>query len=186
MSLDVTPGLAEAIANRWPIAALAYIDHPDGEVRLWSGLGTLRHDGSDWIGLGRLGRILGIGGLKTLGVRQLTFELSGVPAEAAKTLNAAVRNRIARAWLAGLTPAGRVNGEAWLVVDGRCDYQELAVADARSAIVRLIVAQPIWSIERAQNLLLTPQWIKKTYGAEIAGLDDVPGMSNRQLNWTLT
>jgi len=39
MSVLTTLGLQESIRHGWPIANLAYIDHPDGEVWLWDEIG---------------------------------------------------------------------------------------------------------------------------------------------------
>ena len=185
MATYTTAGLAESIRRRWPLAVMAYIDHPDAEARLWSGTGTLIHGGHEWQGVGRLGRISGIGGSKRLTVRRLTFSFSGVPPEAARWLNRNVRNRPAKAWFAGLRPDGRVNGEPWMLVNGTCDYQDFEPSQG-GVEINLYVTEPIWSIERALNLAYTPQWLKGRYGADVGGLDDIPGMRNRIVNWERT
>lgn len=185
MTVLATPGVAESIRNKWGICALAFIDHPDGEVWVWSGVGTLRFGGNTYIGLGVMGTLSGIGGSKKLAVRALTFALTGIPSEAAKYLNKSIQDRAAKAWLAGLKANGKINGDPWQVVDGKCDYQTFEPSTDNISLA-LTVLEPIYSIERAQNLAFTPQWLKNTYGTELTGLDDVPGMRDRQRNWTRT
>lgn len=186
MSVITTLGLEESIEKGWGICVLAYVDHPDGEVYFWSGVNTLRFRGNNYEGVGRLGCVAPIGGSRTLGVRTVTFVLSGVPQSAAQWLNKNVRNRVARAWLAGMRPNGNINGDPWLIVEGACDYQEIEPDQNNMAMIKLTVSEPIWSIDRAQTLYITPQWVKKTFGAEITGADDIPGMRDKTVNWTRT
>lgn len=186
MTVLTTLGLEESIRNHWGICVLAYVDHPDGEVWFWSGIGTMRFNGNDYEGVGRLGGVAPIGGSRTLGVRTVTFMLAGVPQEAEAWLNKNVRNRIARAWIAGMRPEGRINGEPWQVIEGRCDYQEIEPDGNGMAMIKLMIAEPIWSVERAQKLGMTPQWAKKIFGADVTGFDDIPGMRTKSVNWTQT
>lgn len=188
MSLLTTPGLAESIRNGWPLAALAWIDHPDGDVYAWSGAGTLEHDGQQWQGVGTFGRIKGIGGSKQLGIRVVTFELSGLPASAGQWLTETIRNRAAKAWLAGMNRAGsRINGDPELIVSGVCDYDELSVSADGAASILLHVTTPVYSIERAQNLVWSPEWLNETYrgeGERLTGLDALSDLADAQKNWT--
>lgn len=187
MSVKTTLGLQQSIRQGWPIAALAEIDHPDGVVRVWSKVGTLEYDGASWQGIGFLGRITGIGASKRLSIRQLVFELRGVPGDSTTWLSADVRNRSAKAWLAGMDERGQyVNGTAWQIVDGLCDYQELKFEDGGTAAIRLTVSEPVVSIERAQNLAWTPEWIRNEYGDDVSGLDRITELVNAQKQWTLT
>ena len=40
-----------------PEVLLVKIEHPDGDVYLWDGLGKLDYDGQTWKGVGRLGSV---------------------------------------------------------------------------------------------------------------------------------
>ena len=42
------------------VVNLVEMGHPDGTLYLWSGTGTLTHDGQDYIGCGLFGAITGI------------------------------------------------------------------------------------------------------------------------------
>lgn len=190
MTVLTTLGLKQSIRQGWPLAMLVYIDHPDGEIRLWTGIGDLKWDGNTYEGIGRFGGIKNIGGAKELRVRQLTFELRGVPADATKHLNKDIRNRASQAWIAGMDKRGQhLNGEPWKVVDGKADYHEFPVEDDGTVTVQMMVTEPVWSIERAQNLAFTPEWINERFrdgGNRITGLDLISTLANRQESWTRT
>jgi hypothetical protein len=187
MAVLTTFGLQQSIRQGWPRAWLAYVDHPDGEVWVWSGVGALEYDGATYEGLGRFGNISGVGGEKVLGVRQVTFAVAGIPTEAIKWLNTDVRGAVAGAWIAGLDKDGReVNGSAWPVVDGLADYQELPVGDDGDVVILLHVNDPVFQLERSQSLLWTPEWAKARFGDDVSGLDLISSLADASENWTLT
>lgn len=187
MSVRTTVGLQQSVRNGWPVVALAYIDHPDGAVRVWSGVGSLEYAGATYEGIGFFGRVRNIGASKKLTVRQVIFELRGVPPDSTTWLSASVRNRSASAWIAGMDERGKyVNGTAWQIVDGTCNYQELKFDDPGAAIIELTVSEPVVSIERAQNLAWTPEWIRDTHGADVSGLDRLSELASAQKSWTRT
>ncbi len=187
MAVLTTVGLQESIRRGWPRVWLAYFDHPDGEVWLWTGVGDLVYAGQTYEGIGQFGGIAGVGGSKQLGVRQITFELRGIPADAAQWLGADVRGQTARAWVAGLNAAGtQVNGAAWQAVDGKADYQELPIQDDGTIAVQLRVVEPVFEMERSQNLRWTAQRLKETHGSELTGLDLISSLADASENWTRT
>ena len=49
--------LRQAILDGAPPCLLADIDHPDGMVHVWTGLGTLVYGGNTYLGVGILGRV---------------------------------------------------------------------------------------------------------------------------------
>lgn len=185
MTILTTVGLQQSIRQGWPLAILAFIDHPDGSVHLWSGTGAIQWNGATWDGVRNFGGIEGLGGAMRLGVRQVVLSLAGTPAEAALSLNANVRNRAAQAWIAGLdADGGQVNGAPWPVVDGLADYQEIEVGEERRARVLIHAADPVFQLEQAQELVWSAEQIRADHGAAIAGLDFVHLMRDRSLSWT--
>lgn len=187
MTVLTTLGLKQSIRNRWPRAWLFWFDHPDGEVFAWTGVGDLVHGGDTYQGIGTFGRIVNVGGSKQLAVRTVQAELSGIPAQAAAYLNKDVRGAGAKAWVAGLDRDGvKVNGTPWQVVDGVADYQEMPIEDDGSVTVRVIINEPVFSLERAQNLVWSPEWVKATRDPDCTGLDLIGGLANAAENWTRT
>lgn len=205
MTILTTRGLAESIANGWPTQTLAAIDHPidavldiwsDGVIRLWDGVGVLRYNGKDWSGIGPFGRVVGIGGSKRLLLRSVTFEMVGIPAEHQVYLDPGLRNRPAQAWIAGMDERGvRVNGEPYQEVDGLVDYQTHTSDETGVQTIAIQIAEPVYSIERAQNLSYTSEWanayLKKWRdrnrgGAEITGYSRIPELADATRSWTRT
>lgn len=205
MTCLTTSGLQQSIENGWPIVAMAAITipvpevlevWPDGILRLWDGVGQLDYGGQPWRGLGILGRMTGIGGSKRLTLRAVTFSLSGIPADYPVFLADALRNKPAKAWIAGMDERGvRVNGEPFLEVDGLCDYQTLEVEESGMQTIKLIVREPVYSIERAQTLKHTAEYWNKRLeswrttnlgGARITGYDKLPELADATRSWTQT
>lgn len=197
MTCLTTPGLAESIRNGWPIIAMVAIDHPSGGImRFWDGVGLLSYGGYDWMGFGRYGRMTGVGGSKRLMLRTVTFELSGLPDDAPLTLDPELRNRPAQAWVAGMDARGtRVNGEPFQEVDGLVDYQELKADDSGEQVIRVMVGEPVYSIERAQTLSYTPEWANSYLedwratnlsGDRITGYDRLSELANATRSWERT
>jgi len=186
MSVLTTLGLQESIRHGWPIANLAYIDHPDGEVWLWDGIGSLSYAGNTYIGVGEYGKVQNLGGSLKLGVKHVVFRLSGIPTRMRSFLNADIRNRSAIAWKAGLTEDGKaVNKTAYQTVAGTGDYKELQV-ESPAVTIDVYITEPVFSIERAQNKVWSSEYFHETFSADIDGADDIPTMQNREENWTLT
>lgn len=180
-----SPGLREAIEKRWAVVLLAHVDWPDNPVWIWDGVGELRHGGETYEGIERAGTISGIGASKRVAVRQVIFRLSGAPTDTPTFLVPEIRGRAARAWLAGLRPDGKINGDPSQVVDGRVDYREKRIAENLSAELELTISEPVFLIERAQNIAWTPEWFKAEFGEEIAGADRISGLVNANKPWTL-
>jgi hypothetical protein len=169
------------------LIALHEIDHPDGYVRAWSGTGTLRFAGADWMGLGDLVAIDGVGGSRKTEVRTVTVTLAGVRAESLALVTKKVRGRLARLSLAALKKNKReVDGEPYVVAIGKCDTQDHVISEDRMAHIVITITQPIAVLDRAPGLAWTPDWLKATYGNDIVGLDDMPNLAPRIESWTPT
>lgn len=180
--------LRKALAgdDRYKLAVLASVDHPDGTVYCTTLVGPLSYQGQTWRGLGTLGRLSGIGGSKKLSVRPIIFELRGVPPDEVTFISSQVRGRVASAWLASIDSRQRaVAGSPQYLVNGRCDDQVVKIGADRKAVVQITVNEPVYVLDRGQTLMWTSQWLKKTYGDTITGLDNVPG-ANVQKSWTRT
>lgn len=167
------------------IAMLAEIDHPDGVVRCWSRIGTLRYLGVDWQGTGPLGRVSGIGGSLRVEVRPITFTLIGVPPASTQFLETNVRNRAARVWMAALRPrSNAIDGDLHPLCEGRCNTMTLKVDGQRRATIDLVVNDPIYVVDRGQSLAYTSEWLKRTHGEELTGGDLIPELVHAEDPWT--
>jgi len=163
------------------VALLAYLDHPDSEVRLWSRSGNLTWNGETFRGVGILGKVSGVSKTTTLEVKQITLSLRGVPPTSTEFLSANVRNRAVKIWLAAIS-RNKVVGEPYQLIDDKMDYQTLRVADDGLVTIEITVNVGFWTIERAVN----KAW---THESQIArfpddtGLSQIPLLANKQSNW---
>jgi hypothetical protein len=178
--------IREAIAKRkGKLIVMHECDHPDGYVRAWSGSGPLRYGGHVWKGVGDLVTIEGLGGSRKTEERVVTVTLGGVRPDQLKFVTKKVRGRILRISLAALKPGTRaVNGEPYYLCTGRCDTQDHKIETSRMASIVVTVVQPVRTLDRTPNMQWTPDWLKATYGSQITGLDDLPGVAAREESWT--
>lgn len=166
------------------VALLCYIDHPDGAVWFWSRVGTLNWAGQSWRGIGALGRVTGVSKTTTLEIKQVTFELAGVPLDKVDLLTGDVRNRSIKLWLAGIS-RNSVVGEPYLIIDDLMDYQTLSVQDGGTATLKIVVNVGFWSIERAVNQAWTHEAQIAKYLGD-SGLSLLASLASKQTNWRLT
>jgi hypothetical protein len=163
------------------VALLCLIDHPDGVVRFWSRSGKLQWNGEIFQGVGALGKITGISKTTTLEVKQVTFELRGVPPDATRFLSADVRNRPAKLWIAAIRRQ-RIVGEPYLVVDDKMDQQSLKVEDSGRVTLKITVNVGFWSIERAVNKAWTHEEQQSRFPGD-SGFSQIPLLASKQTNW---
>lgn len=180
--------LRETIKKRKPFVVLFELDHPvDGIIRLCSKTSDVFYGGNTWLGVGHLGQISGIGGAKNLAVRTLTIEFKGIPNIGLTYLETSLRDRPARAWLAALKDRSNVvKGTPHKIVEGLCDQQSISTQPNGTSTVRVSVIEPIFQIERAQELVWSPEWIRGKYGSNISGLDMLPELTQSNISWTRT
>lgn len=181
----MTARMAAAMNAGAPLALLCFIDHPDGEVRVWSHTGTLDYDGHEWTGLGQLGRVSGITKSSGLAIKQVSFELAGVPPTSDNLLSSRVRNRDAYLWLAALTRARKVIADPYLLVWARLDYQSIKVDDNLNSVISMVGDIGFWSIERSVNLAWSHEQQQVAYAGD-SGLSLIPSLANKESNWRLT
>ena len=190
--------MLDLVANRVPLPIqrairfregrlilLHEIDHPDGYVRAWSGVGSLSYATYSWFGFGDLVSIEGLGGSRKTEVRVVTATLAGVTPEQLSFVTKKVRGRLARLSLAALrTDQRAVNGDTFVLCQGLCDTQDHQIEQGRQAKIVITVNQPVFIMDRAPNLAWTPDWLKAEYGDDVVGLDDLPGVASRNESWT--
>jgi|GEM_PF-4970578 len=166
------------------LICLHEVDHPDGYVRAWSGAGNLSYDGETWTGLGDLVAITNLSFSRQTKTRNPLLTLSGVKAEQLKFITKKVRGRFARVSLAALYPnSRRVNGDVYHLCVAKADFQDHKIGKDRSATIEVGLIQPIFIMSRAPNKKWTPDWLKATYGSDIVGADDMPGVAAREESW---
>lgn len=184
MSL-LTARMREALEKRRPLILLAEIDHPDGVVNVWSRQGDLSYDGKIWKGLGMLGRISPMGTTATLSIREVVFNLGGVPAESLAFIDANIRNRIAQVWIGAMEKKRKVIADPIQIMEARLDYQDYSIDDNLMATVKLHGQIGFWTLERAVDIVWSPEEHKRDFPTD-TGLDLVSSLANKEVVWRLT
>jgi hypothetical protein len=172
-----------AIKAGRPIAALAIIDHPDGVVRIWTGIGTLDYAGEAWEGIGILGTISPLSASTETVISDFELRIAGVPAYAAQFINANVRGRSAQVLLAALDDHLNVVPGPIEVGSGVMDYQTLETSDDGTCSIAVTVIGGLWTLDQALNQAWTTEEQIKIYPGD-TGLDAIPSLVNKNINWT--
>lgn len=171
-----------------PDVTLVHIEHQQGDLRCWDGLGILDYDGHEWLGLGRLGSI-GIAPSDTsIEVQDVVFTLSGVDAQYLDLLDTSVKGNIATVWKAFLTDDYRVDVLVMLS-EAECDTLGFMIEPNGMAKVELrciggffmLEAQSAakWDTEEQRNYLTSLE-LDPTSDS---GFDLVPSMKQKKIAW---
>ncbi len=79
---ELPEGVKEALGeNLVRLAILAYADFPAGEVRIWTGIGSLHAEGAEWTGVGGLLAIEDITETTDSAQNGMAVRLAGIPSE---------------------------------------------------------------------------------------------------------
>ncbi|MGE0575388.1 MAG: hypothetical protein AB7F22_10655 [Reyranella sp.] len=160
---------------------MADIDHPDGMLRVWSGIGMLDYDGYTYSGLGELGSIEGMKSDVEIEVPKVTLGLSGVDPALIAGLSDSVKNRTADIWEAWIDRHYRVRHRRgpWSV---RLDYQRYALGEDGKATIFLVGYGGMFHLLKRSNARWTPEEAHQQYPDEV-GFDEMHLQEDSQLVW---
>ena len=181
----VSPTMRDGLRGGRPRVLLAEIDHPDGVVNFWSGIGALVHDGKTWTGTGILGRVGQVGSSVEFGVKGLAFELRGVPATATQFLDSEVRGHTADLWIGVLNPERKIAGGKVLLANALLDHQILAMQSDGKVVIQLIGIMGFYELNRAPSLAWSDEQQKIAFPTDV-GLALIPELVNKETLWRLT
>lgn len=143
---------------------LVHMQHPDGPVFLWNGLGILDHDGQEWQGLGRLGSV-SIGASDTeVKIDDVIFTLSGIDAEHVSYLDQTVKGCKAWVWKAFMGPDYQVRFTE-LLTDCELDQPSFSAEPNGQSTMRVVAnggfyflevqSRAVWDTEEQRNYLIS-------------------------------
>lgn len=174
--------MARAIRSGKKIALLAEIDHPEGLLHFWTGVGQLVYDGKEWTGLGTLGKVAPINYSANLAIQEIVFEISGIPIEDERWLASVIRDRVAFVWLAAFTDTGRVVQEPKLILKAVLDYPKYQVSEDGDAIIQLIARSGFITLERALDEVHSAEDQRRLF-ANDSGCDLIPSLQQKAVIW---
>jgi hypothetical protein len=172
---------------------LVKIEHPDGDVHVWDGLGYLEADVGGGVqtfkGLGRLGSV-SIGASDTeVQVTDVVFVLSGVDPEYLEMLSSTVKGNTATVWKAFLG-ADRLRVQFLeQISESVLDQPSFSIEPNGQATMRLVSnggfyfldvqSSAVWDVEEQNNFLIS-QGIDPTTDT---GFDLMSELKNTQITW---
>ncbi len=151
---------------------MAEIDHPEGMVRAWNGIGVLDYGGEEYSGVFPLGSVEPVSADTEIAVTEVTFVLSGVDPGLIEGLDEDVRGRSALLYEAALDRNYRVL-ERELVVDGVGDYQRFTVdPDRGEASIRFVANAGFHELTRRSAATVSTE-TQRRRDADDTGFDEV-------------
>jgi len=171
-----------------PEVILVKVEHPDGDVYLWDGLGHLDHDGQVWKGVGRLGSVQIAPSDTEVQVTDITFTLSGIDEEYLSYLDQTVKGNRAWVWKAFLGPDYRPRFVE-LLSESELDQPTFSIEPNGQATMRIASnggfyfletqSQAVWDVEEQRNFLVAQSIDPDTD----TGFDLMSELKNTQINW---
>lgn len=186
MSRTITPEVEDAIKQRVvrPII-LAEIEHPDGTVNVWSGIGSIDWDGKTWIGLGLLGRIGADAETVNIKVQTVTFDLAGVAQENLRFLETSAQGRNALFRQAFLYDDGRIIPNPLFRYSGIISHIESAEDENGTYTISVVTSSALGNVRRSVALSWTHEQQQEEFPGD-TGLDRIPQLTDKEIIWTPT
>lgn len=181
----LTARMAAAMKAGRPRVALAEIDHPTGAFYGWTGVGDKIWNGVTYTGIGTLGRVTPIQSTNDLAVQDITFELSGVDADALALIEGSVKNGVGRLYLACLDDYENIIADPYLLIDSELDVQDFEAGNDGTCTIKITGHNGFWQLERQLNEVWSTENQKQTYPND-TGLDLLASLENQDIAWTVT
>ena len=185
MAAMLTYRMAQAMRNGAPRVFLAEIEHPDGTGYFWTGIGALDYDAKTWTGLGRLGGVTPITYTTDLQIQDVVFSVSGVNESDVARLSSDVRGYYGTLWIACLADDGKVISDPRRLAKVQFDMQVYRIDDDGKADIGIIGQPAFYNLTRSVNEVWSPERQKRLFPSD-TGMDQVPEMQNKEIQWTRT
>ncbi len=183
MAPMMTYRMAQHLRQRKPIALLAFIEHPSGDAKFWTGVGKLRWDGQEWIGSGALGTVTPIKQTSDLIIQEIQFRMSGLGSATVAKLSDDVRNLSGKVWLAGIEKGNTVTRDPFLIVDSELDYQTFEADEDGTVSIIITARTGFYTLERAIDDVWSTEEQKLRFPND-SGFDLISGLQNQDIQWT--
>lgn len=205
MARNVSAGFSSVIEDTVVRPFLAIEMLFDSEtIRIWTGLGTLSVDGSDFIGTANIMSISPIEETNEIAARGAQFALTGIPSDLVSlALTEPYQGRIAKVYFGLLsvparllTEAGEIittenllpidisDGEATELLEIFSGFMDvMTIADASdTATISITAENRLIALERANVSRYTSEDQKRTYPGDL-GFDFVTDMQDKEIKW---
>ena len=171
---------AGQLARHW----LFYLNHIDGAVRVWDGIGDLVHAGNTYTGIGALGGIENLSDSRELQNHDVIVSLSRLPFSQLGPLNMAVRGRAATLYQVWIDDDTGLIVAAKTAFDGLANRAMIEPGETEHTIkVHLRGFMASWSA--VPGAYYTPDDQESRYAGD-TGFSQVPGLENKTVTgWSV-
>lgn len=183
MARSITSGFQDEIeASILSPAILVKAEFDGGDVRLWSGYGSITYDSETYTGTGHLGRITTIEETQRLQANGVTFQISGIPSSLISvTLSEDYQGRPITCWFAVLNSAGQLISDPYQTFSGKMDVMEIH-DDGDTSIISIRAESDLIDLRESREKRYTPEDQKIKYPSD-QGLDFVPTIQDTEVVW---
>lgn len=167
---------------------MAYIEHPYGDVRVWSGVGTIEWNGYIWKGLGKLGKVSGTGETNQVRTSQTTYQLIGASLddESLRMVTSSVKGKIAELYFCVFDKCGKVVADPLLLEKTRLDNSNLSMQENGDQVVSLVGHSAIFDFRKPTNATITQESQQVDFPDD-DGFDRIPTeVTDANPTWTRT
>lgn len=151
-------------SNNVTDVVLVKMQHPDGDVCLWDGVGQLDHDGQEWLGLGKLGAVsIGQSDVEVK-IDDVVFTLSGIDEDYVGYLDQTVKGCKAWVWKAFIGPDYKVRFQE-LLSECELDQPSFSIEPTGQATMSVVAnggfyflevqSKAVWDTEEQRNYLVS-------------------------------
>lgn len=181
MSRDLTAtavaSLDDAVFR--PFFAVEMLFDSPNELRLWTGLGTLSHEGNDWFGTGSLLSFDRVRETVDIAANGASVSLSGISSSVISlALSEPYQGRVCNIYF-GNTTDGAANMTN--VFSGYMDQMNIEEGPESSTIT-LLVENKLIDLERPRVARYTSSYQKSKYPGDL-GLDFIEDLQDKDIVW---
>lgn len=182
MSRDLTVGMQSAVAAEVlrPVTMLKLL-LDSGTVAVHSALGTITHDGVDYLGVGEYGSISEIQEGHRIAPSGVVATLSGIPSEyLSLVVGEHYQGRNAEVYLAALDEDHQLIVDPALAFRGRVDYADVQLG--KEAAIALSIESRLVDWRRPRIRRYTHEDQQAQYPGDM-GLEYVAAMADKPIIW---
>jgi len=160
---------------------LCRLDFESAPVLVHSGVGTISHDGEDYLGLGSYGGVSAVTEGNESRPYDIDLSLSGIPTEfLAETMGEQYQGRGAILFVGLLDSDLQVIDDIKKIWSGYMDYPDIVLGATATIVVRCRGRANDWSKPRLTRY--TKEWLRALYPDD-SGLDYVAQMEDKTILW---
>ena len=161
------------------------IDHSDGAVRFWTGVGTKQWNSVSWIGGGSLISFNGVKADGQIAVQDIQVTLSGLNPAGLDLKNINVRGVPAKLWMGLLRSNQSVIPDPILLRSMELDNLDYVIDDSGKAQITVTGQSYLWATSKPTRLAWTPEEHKRKYPND-TGFDLVHTFATTKTAWRRT